>query len=611
MRPYRSQALLATLLLIVVGPLQAQTLTPDQIATLQQQQREQGNSSQTGLQGPQANFTNGLLNQDLNQQVTTNQTLQQGQYQNSARQGVMLPGEQRIEMLLPPSELGVPAPYGANLFAGGYESERIDGLNDDYLIAAGDKINIWMWGAVNFSQIVTVDNQGNIFIPNIGPIMVANTRASQVNALVTQQIKRIYQKNVQVYVNLLTATPVSVYLAGPVVRPGQYAGMASDSILYFLKRAGGIDADRGSYRHIKVLRNGKAVVRFDLYDFMRNGQLPGFTFKDKDVILVEAQGATVTVVEGARNPFRFEFANEFASGQELATYARPLAKISHVGVIGTRNDGPFSVYIPYQEFAQFQLSDGDRLMFNDDWDPEIYDVQVSGSHLGPSYYTVRKQTRLYDLLSHIEIDPVLTDFKNIYVLRQSVAQKQKEMIDQSLDRLERSVYTAPVQSTGEGSIRAQEAALVTDFVRRAKQIQPLGKVIVSEHGKIANILLEQGDEIVIPQKSDLVHIGGEVLMPQSVVFNDQASIEDYVAWAGGYTERANYERILIVHANGLSSFVGDGSNHWMAGSSPRVELKPGDQILVLPKIDAKTLQAVKDITQIVYQIAIAANVVLD
>jgi hypothetical protein len=37
-------------------------------------------------------------------------------------------------------------------------------------------------------------------------------------------------------------------------------------------------------------------------------------------------------------------------------------------------------------------------------------------------------------------------------------------------------------------------------------------------------------------------------------------------------------------------------------------LQPGDQILVLPKVDTKFLQSVKDITQIIYQIAIAANV---
>ncbi|MDG2391885.1 MAG: polysaccharide biosynthesis/export family protein, partial [Thalassotalea sp.] len=188
-------------------------------------------------------------------------------YSTDYRQGALLPGEQTIEKLLPIVEPGYPAPYGANIFAGGYESERIDGVNDDYLIAPGDKISIWLWGAINFADVTTVDNQGNIFIPEIGPIQVINVPASQVNKLVTSKLRTIYKQNVQIYVNLLTSTPISIYIAGPVIRPGQYAGMASDSILYFLKRAGGIDAERGSYRKINVVRNGKKIVTIDLYDF--------------------------------------------------------------------------------------------------------------------------------------------------------------------------------------------------------------------------------------------------------------------------------------------------------------------------------------------------------
>lgn len=149
-----------------------------------------------------------------------------GTYSESGRSGTLLPGEVDVKELLPSSGEVLPPPYGANLFAGGYETERSDGLNDNYLIAAGDKINIWLWGAVAYSDVVTVDNQGNIFIPNIGPIKVQDVRASEVNALVTSRIKQIYTRNVSVYVNLLTSTPVSIYLTGPVIRPGQYAGMA-------------------------------------------------------------------------------------------------------------------------------------------------------------------------------------------------------------------------------------------------------------------------------------------------------------------------------------------------------------------------------------------------
>lgn len=155
------------------------------------------------------------------------------------------------------------------------------------------------------------------------------------------KIGDVFTNNVNTYVNLLTATPVSVFVTGPVIRPGQYAGQSSDSILYFLKRAGGIDSDRGSYRKIKVLRQNRVIQQIDLYDFIRYGKLPKLALKDQDVILVEQQGPMINVAGKVRNPFRFELTQRNALGSELVNYALPLAKVSHVGVIGDRKAARF------------------------------------------------------------------------------------------------------------------------------------------------------------------------------------------------------------------------------------------------------------------------------
>ncbi|MEL4204791.1 polysaccharide export protein [Plesiomonas shigelloides] len=558
--------------------------------------QNQSNSSPSGYDFSASKEESQKMPAGITGQPNTNSTT--GSFTQQNRNGMLLPGESDVRKLLPQSEAGLPPPYGANLFAGGYETERSDGLSDNYLIAPGDKLNIWIWGAVNFSNVVTVDNQGNIFIPDVGPINVKNVPASQVNQLVTSKIGDVFTNNVNTYVNLLTTTPVSVFVTGPVIRPGQYAGQSSDSILYFLKRAGGIDSDRGSYRKIKVLRQNRVIQQIDLYDFMQQGKLPKLALKDQDVILVEPQGPMINVAGKVRNPFRFELTQRNTLGSELVTYALPLAKVSHVGVIGDRDSGPFSVYLPYKDFARLQLKDGDKVLFNDDMHAQVYDIQVSGSYMGPSYFTVRKQTKLHDLLNYIPIDPELADYQSIYLMRKSVAARQKEMLDESLNRLERSVFTAPARSDGEANIRAKEAELVMQFVEKARKIQPLGKVVVADRGVIANIQLEQGDQIVIPNKTDLIQVGGEVLMPQAVVYNADANLDDYVAWAGGFTERANDKRIAIVHANGLVEFKGQG------------KVQPGDQVLVLPQVDSKTMQSFKDVTQIIYQIAVAANVAI-
>ncbi|WP_298637093.1 polysaccharide biosynthesis/export family protein [uncultured Umboniibacter sp.] len=518
-------------------------------------------------------------------------------YMNT-RQGMLLPGESDVSELLPTANPDAPPPFGANLFVGGYESERYDGLNSNYLLAPGDKVTLALWGAVNANEVLTVDNQGNIFIPNIGPVSVENVSASSLNNVVTSKVRTVYRDNVSIYVNLLTATPVSVYISGSIIRPGQYAGLASDSIIYYLKRAGGIDPDRGSYRDIQLRRDGEVIASFDLYDFILNGDLPTPTFKDGDVIFVGRQNATVEVSGSVRNPFRFEFVGDVGAGSELVHYALPMAKTSHVGVIGDRDVGPFSLYMPLTDFDAFELTDGDRVMFNDDIRAEVIDVQIEGSYLGPSYYAVKKGARLHDVLALIETDPNLADIQSIYIERESVAEMQRETLEESLNRLERTVFSSPVSSTGEASIRASEASLVLQFTERAREIEPKGRVIVSDRGEVANILLEMGDRIVIPAKTDIVNVSGEVLMPRSIVFNSQAEVEDYIAWAGGFSERANADQIIVVHPNGMYE------------SFETASIQPGDTIMVLPKVSSHLMQSVKDITQVIYQIAIASDVVL-
>jgi protein involved in polysaccharide export with SLBB domain len=373
--------------------------------------------------------------------------------------------------------------------------------------------------------------------------------------------------------------------------------MASDSVLYFLKRAGGIDSERGSYREISIIRNNTKVYTIDLYQFVRFGSMPSVSFKDGDVILVEPQKPAVTVAGAARNPFRFELGELNANGQTLVGYAKPLSKVSHVAVVGSRNTGPISVYLPYQEFLSFKLADGDKVLFNDDAHPNIIDVQLQGSFKGPSHYTVKKGSRLNELLDHIAVDPILADIDAIYILRKSVAERQKQALTESLDRLERSIFTAPASSDGEAAIRAREAEMVLRFTDRARKVVPLGKVLVADSDTVANIMLEQDDQIIIPLQTDLVQVTGEVMMPQALVYSSSASLTDYINWAGGFAERADDDRVAVVRANGRIEF------------NVQAPIQPGDQIMVFPKVDSKIMQTVKDITQIVYQIAIAANVV--
>ncbi|HPE58894.1 MAG TPA: SLBB domain-containing protein [Thiolinea sp.] len=490
-------------------------------------------------------------------------------------------------------------PYGANLFEGNYSVRKTTELDPNYRVQAGDRISIRLWGATTLNEVMTVDANGDIFVPDVGEIRMLGVRSADVSSRIKVEVGKVYNDAVDVYASLLSATPtdVSVFVTGQVMKPGQYLGQPDDSLLAYLNQAGGVDPQRGSYRHVMVKRGDARIASVDLYDFINNGNLPRIRFQNGDTIVVRPQGNRVDVEGAARNGYRFEFLSAVLTGSQLVRYARPDSSVTHVALSGTREGLPTSRYLSYEQFLRTRLLDGDVVRFVTDAPSDVMDIRVEGSHLGNAYYAVRRGSRLQEILDYIAVNPNEADIANVYIRRKSVAQQQKRQIDEALRRLERSVLTAPASSDGEATIRAREAELVLQFVQRAEKVQPEGRVVVSERGQVANVRLEDGDVIVIPQKSDVITISGEVQVPQAVVYARNAGVLDYIAQAGGFTDRANRERLVLVKPNGKV----------LMGGSLYVE--PGDQVVVYPAIDTKNVQATKDIVQIIYQIAVAARAV--
>ena len=489
--------------------------------------------------------------------------------------------------------------FGAHLFEGGFRGVRGDGLNADYRIMPGDQITLRVWGALELDRILPVDAQGNIFIPAVGPVQVQGLPHSQLDSRVRSAVRNIYPENVHVYTNLQGVQPVAVFVTGFVKNPGRYAGTPNDALLFFLDQAGGIDDQLGSYRNIRVVRDSQIIAQTDLYRFLLDGELQRPQFKDGDTIIVGPRGPSVAVLGDVERPFAYELTEDTLTGQELLQYARLRSDVSHVLLRGERINGPFSAYYPIEEFKHLGLNDGDELHFSADRRPDTILVQIEGSYHGPSRFAVPKDARLHELLDGIPVPIELTDVESISIRRVSVAERQRQSLHDSLRRLETTFLRAPSSTPEEARIRVQEAEMIRHFVQRALQVEPTGRMVVANNGQISNVRLQDGDIITIPQKADSILISGEVLVPQSAVFIPQRSLQEYIQGAGGFTQHADTRRILIVRQNGE---VRDASD---------TPLRPGDEILILPKAPTKNLQLAATLSQMFYQIAIAAKVVLD
>lgn len=497
-----------------------------------------------------------------------------------------------------PSPVSTPAPsrvFGANIFSGAFSQQQFSGFNPDYQIAIGDRITLRMWGAFNHEFVHTVDAQGNIFIPNVGPVNVLGVRNGDLNDQVSQRIKQVYRNNVGVYATLEAAQPVKVYVTGFVKQPGLYGGLSSDSVLYYLDKAGGIDLDRGSFLDVSVLRADKVRARFNLYQFLLAGRIETLQLNDGDTIIVGPRKHTVLVNGEATNPYQFEFSEPRVSAARIIQLAKPKANATHLSIIRKQGYERRSEYHPIDKAGGVMVEDGDEINITADKYPGTILVRVEGAHLGEHSLILPYGAKLSEALARLKPAPQ-ANLRALQLTRKSVTARQKEMLETSLKGLEAYVLTARSATAEEAVLRSKEADMVLQFIERARNVEPKGQILLGGKQGAHETLLEDGDTLYIPETSSLVMVHGEVLFPNAIVYDSRSSIEDYIQQAGGYTQNADNSRLIVMHQDG--SF----------GSAVE-KVGPGDEIMVLPKVDTKNIEVTRGISQIIYQIAVAAKIV--
>lgn len=488
--------------------------------------------------------------------------------------------------------------FGAQLFKGAFASSSGSTFNKSYQINPGDNIQLRLWGAYQFAGTLTVDPQGNIFIPNVGPLKVAGTTNGQLQNLVQQSVRKVYVANVGVYAALEQAQPVRVLVTGFVTQPGSYGGISSDSILAYLDRAGGVDVSRGSYVDIEIRRNGVIAQKVNLYNFLLAGNLQPFSFQDGDIVVVGPRKHTFNISGEVYNPYDFEFdVPELTIGRALDV-ARPKPGATHVSVSRKQGTRFTNEYYPIASARDVILQDGDTLTVTSDRYPGTIQVRVEGAHSGEHAVVLPYGAKLSQVMAQIKPN-LMSNLDSVQLFRTSVAARQKEMLNVSLDKLEEATLSVRSATIEEANLRKTDADLVKQFIERARKIEPKGQVIV-ERQNWGNMTLEQGDILTIPEKTSVIMVHGEVMFPNGLTWVKNQSAKQYIGEVGGYTQKSNTSKIIVIHANGEAELV-----------SPGYIVAQGDEIMVLPKVTTKRVEVTRGITQILYQIAVAAKVILD
>lgn len=189
-----------------------------------------------------------------------------------------------------------------------FQSASVGIVDPDYLIGPGDEIIVMLWGETQFRQVLKVDREGFVFIPEIGQVFVNGLNLSLLESKLFRVFSQSYASlNPQggkpttfLDVSLGNLRPLRIQVLGEVAQPGAYTVSPSATLFSSLYYFNG-PTTLGSLRDIQLIRRGEKIASIDFYDYLRTGKKP----KDQklqldDVIFIPRRLKTVAI-EGEIN----------------------------------------------------------------------------------------------------------------------------------------------------------------------------------------------------------------------------------------------------------------------------------------------------------------------
>jgi len=189
-----------------------------------------------------------------------------------------------------------------------FQATSVGVVDPDYLIGPGDEIIIMLWGETQFRQLLQVDREGFVFIPEIGQVFVNGLNLNLLESKLFKVFSQSYatlnpQGGVSTTfldVSIGNLRPLRIQVLGEVSQPGAYTVSPSATLFSSLYYFNG-PTTNGSLRDIQLIRGGKKIASIDFYDYLLTGKKPeDQKLQLDDIIFIPRRMKTVKI-EGEIN----------------------------------------------------------------------------------------------------------------------------------------------------------------------------------------------------------------------------------------------------------------------------------------------------------------------
>lgn len=250
-----------------------------------------------------------------------------------------------------------------------------------------------------------------------------------------------------------------------------------------------------------------------------------------------------------------------------------------------------------------------------DW-REQESITIAGEVRFPGTYPIRPGEQLASVIHRAGGLTELAFPEGSVFTREDLKEREARQLQELAERMRRDIAALSLQQA-QGSEKAdvaQAMAAGQSLLADLESTEPVGRLVIglddvmtAQPGSANDVLVKNGDTLVVPRKPQEVTVIGEVQGATSHLYHPGLSSEDYIDLSGGFTQRADKRRVFVIRANGEVA-SGQGSTWFRNGGAS--EIRPGDTVVVpLNAQQMRPLTAWTSVTQILYNIAVAVAAV--
>ena len=432
----------------------------------------------------------------------------------------------------------------------------------DYLIGPGDEIKLILYGNNNQNYSLRVTRDGDIYLPEIGPISIAGLTfldlKETINEMIASQLI-----GTQVTLTLGELRSINIFVLGEAAQPGVYTVSSLTTMTNAIFTSGGINTT-GSLRNIELKRNGKVISSFDLYSLLLKGDasndvrlMPG------DILFVPPIKKTVAITGEVQRPGIYELL-ESETAQDLINYAGNVKAKSDLSSAEIKRISPtnkgFNLLIA--DLSQTTTPD---LLLNDGDVLSIYPVEskierailIKGHFSQPGFFPWSEEMKLSDLFkSRADLLP-MTDLNYALVERKNDNGEPYSFMHIDLENLfENPDSKYNISLNDKDEIILFPNLSFCEVIAATEEITAATEEITTVREQCRRELIDPVIELIknttTNDKSNIVvRVIGNVLFPGQYPLTKDATIKDMILAAGklgelSFTDEVEISRNTII-----------------------------------------------------------------